>query len=92
MENMNKVEICIGKRSGKTYNKIQEMAKEIVRLEKENEQLKEENFDQVYMKAIADYKDKIRTEIKELEEILEKRKTIDIIEKINRLEELLGDE
>ena len=31
----------IGKKSGKTYNKIQEMAKEIVRLQKENKELKE---------------------------------------------------
>ena len=38
---MNKEEICIGKRSGKTHNKIQEMAKEIVRLQKENKELKE---------------------------------------------------
>lgn len=30
----------IGERSGKTYNKMQEMAKEIVRLEKENENYK----------------------------------------------------
>ena len=40
--NKEEKEICIGKRSGKTYNKIQEMAKEIVKLEKENEELKEE--------------------------------------------------
>lgn len=36
-----KEEICIGKRSGKTYSKIQEMAKEIVKLQKENEELLE---------------------------------------------------
>lgn len=35
-------EICIGKKSGKTYNKIQEMAKEIVRLQKENEDIRKE--------------------------------------------------
>lgn len=40
----------------------------IDRLKKENEELKEENFDQVYMKAIADYKEKIRAKIKELKE------------------------
>lgn len=38
------------------------------------------------------WQDKIKNEIKELEEILEKRKTIDIVEMINRLEELLEEE
>jgi len=35
--NENENEICIGRRSGKTYNKIQEMAKEIVKLQREVE-------------------------------------------------------
>lgn len=39
----------------------------IDKLQKENETLKEENFDQVYMKAIADYKEKIRNKIKDLD-------------------------
>lgn len=38
----------------------------IDKLQKENETLKEENFDQVYMKAIADYKDKIREVLKDI--------------------------
>jgi hypothetical protein len=73
----------------------------IDKLQKENAELKEEIKDLIeenhkHIDYIADMKkkheDKIRTEIKELEEILEKRKTIDIVEEINRLEELLGDD
>lgn len=83
---------------------IQELKNRIKELEKENEELKEENFDQVYMKAIADYKDKIRNKIEELEEILEYAITeegmteIDRVEyedtetKIEVLKELLGDD
>ena len=50
------------------YNSIKVTVELIDKLQKENEELKEENFDQVYMKAIADYKEKIRTKIKELED------------------------
>ena len=39
--NKEEIEICIGKKSEKTYNKIQEMAKEIVRLQEELDKLKE---------------------------------------------------
>lgn len=69
----------------------------IDKLQKENEQLKEENFDQVYMKAIADYKEKIRNKIKELEEIYNNTDTLEIDKRlmINAeiivLNELLGE-
>lgn len=62
----------IGKRSGKTYNQIQEMAKEIVRLEKENKELKEkyENINWYFenQKDNFVHKNKIKNKIKELEE------------------------
>lgn len=41
----------------------------IEKQQKEIEVLREENFDTIYMKAVADFKDKIRAEIKELEEM-----------------------
>ena len=60
---------------------------ECLNLKKEIKLMKSVNINENFIS-----KDKIRNEIKELENILEKRKTIDIIEEINRLEELLGDD
>lgn len=73
---------------------------ELAKAWKENEELKRKTYkayinDKGEIQFVFDNyisKDKIRTEIKELEEILEKRKTIDVIEEINRLEELLEDD
>lgn len=71
----------------------------ISKLQKENEFLKApfeyangNTLDKRYVEMNFVSKDKIKAEIKELEEILEKRKTIDIIEEINRLEDLLKEE
>lgn len=78
-----------------------ELQRRIDKTQKENAELKEEIKDLIkenhkHIDYIANMKkkheDKIRAEIKELEEILERRKTIDIVEEINRLDELLEGE
>ena len=51
------------------YNAIQTVLNLLDKQQKEIEVLREENFDTVYMKAVADFKDKIREKIKELEQI-----------------------
>ena len=58
-------EIWIGRRSGKTYNKIQEMAKEIVRLQKELEEKT------TILMAGADKVKQLEKENKELKEELD---------------------
>lgn len=86
------------------YGKDEEVTKETImslletmweennRLEDIEDRKVEVEYKNVFNKGVISVKDKIRNEIKELENILEKRKTIDIIEEINRLEELLGDD
>lgn len=48
---------------------IDEILIKIKQQQKEIEVLREENFDTIYMKAVADFKDKIREKIKEIENI-----------------------
>lgn len=65
----------------------------IEKQQKEIEVLREENFDAVYIKAVADFKDKIREKIKELEQIQNTaltETTIEIMDyKITILKQLL---
>lgn len=60
-------EICIGKRSGKTYNEMQEMAEEIVKLRKENEKLKKQLRNEIYVRdSIASLNSNLKQEIKNI--------------------------
>lgn len=60
-----------GERLNDYSNAINIVLNLIKRQQKELEVLKEENFDTIYMKAVADFKDKIREKIKDLKMIIE---------------------
>lgn len=80
----------IGERSGKTYNQIQEMAKEIVRLEKENKEwfdiadniLRATNkYGEISIGEVAKYISKLQKENENYKKLI-----LDIKEKLNNIQ------